>query len=538
MKNLSLNQRLFGGFGVLIASVAIAGFMSLSSLGKITTQLDSIAHEDDKARREVLAGVAKETGEKITAAHKEYREEVAKEVTSSVAGATTGVWITLLLALIVGVGVATLISRSVTRPVELLLAHAGRVGRGDLDSRCDYEARDEVGQLAHEMNKMAEDLVGVRKREQARSVADQQAAADVQKKVDDLLAAVQQVSQGDLTTLVSVKGTDAIGQLGEGLGRLIVDLNKNMAAISRNAQALSASADELTSSSQSMAANSEETSAQAGTVSAAAEQVSKNVQTVAAGAEEMTASIKEISKNAHEATRVATAAVKVAELTSTTIGKLGESSNEIGKVIKVITSIAEQTNLLALNATIEAARAGEAGKGFAVVANEVKELAKETAKATEDISQKIDAIQGDTNEAVKAIREIREIIGQVNDISTTIASAVEEQTATTNEIGRNVSEAAQGTTDIARNITGVAQSAHSTATGATETQSAAASLSQMAAELQRMVSQFTLDKNNQRIRSVDNEREVTAFRSIGVNGQGRTHSKGKAANGTSRSSIG
>ena len=211
-----------------------------------------------------------------------------------------------------------------------------------------------------------------------------------------------------------------------------------MTAISRNAQTLAASSDQLTSSSQAMAANSEETSAQAGTVSAAAEQVSKNVQTVAAGAEEMTASIKEIAKNAHEATRVATSAVKMAELTSATIAKLGESSIEIGKVIKVITSIAEQTNLLALNATIEAARAGEAGKGFAVVANEVKELAKETAKATEDISQKIDAIQGDTNEAVKAIKEIREIIGQVNDISTTIASAVEEQTATTNEIGRNV----------------------------------------------------------------------------------------------------
>ncbi len=179
-------------------------------------------------------------------------------------------------------------------------------------------------------------------------------------------------------------------------------------------------------------------------MSAAAEQVSKSVQTVAASAEEMTASIKEIARNAHEAARVATSAVRVAEVTSGTISKLGDSSIEIGKVIKVITSIAEQTNLLALNATIEAARAGEAGKGFAVVANEVKELAKETAKATEDISRKIDAIQGDTTEAVKAIKEIRGIIGQVNDISTTIASAVEEQTATTNEIGRNVAQAAAG----------------------------------------------------------------------------------------------
>jgi methyl-accepting chemotaxis protein len=267
-----------------------------------------------------------------------------------------------------------------------------------------------------------------------------------------------------------------------------------MSAIARNAQALASSSEQLTSSSQMMAANSEETSAQAGSVSAAAEQVSKSVQTVAASADEMTASIKEIARNAHEAARVATSAVRVAEVTSGTISKLGDSSIEIGKVVKVITSIAEQTNLLALNATIEAARAGEAGKGFAVVANEVKELAKETAKATEDISRKIDAIQGDTTEAVKAIKDIRGIIGQVNDISTTIASAVEEQTATTNEIGRSVTEAAQGATDIARNITGVAESARKTAIGATQTQAAAGALSQMAGELQHMVTQFKIDR--------------------------------------------
>jgi len=197
-------------------------------------------------------------------------------------------------------------------------------------------------------------------------------------------------------------------------------------------------------------------------------------------------------------------------------------------------NLPRQTNLLALNATIEAARAGEAGKGFAVVANEVKELAKETAKATEDISQKIDAIQGDTNEAVKAIKEIREIIGQVNDISTTIASAVEEQTATTNEIGRNVTEAAQGTTDIARNITGVAQSAQSTASGATETQAAAASLSQMAADLQSMVSQFRLEKGNMRVRPVANGGfQAAAIRSVGarVPANGKAHVNGSPLRG-------
>ena len=270
----------------------------------------------------------------------------------------------------------------------------------------------------------------------------------------------------------------------------VTELRRTMAQIFQHAQSLGTSAGELTSISQQMAGNAEETATQATVVSAASEEVSNNVGVVAAGSEEMMASIREISRSANESAHVARTAVKVAETTNMTITKLGESSVEIGKVIKVITSIAQQTNLLALNATIEAARAGEAGKGFAVVANEVKELAKETAKATDEIGRKIEAIQGDTKSAVQAIGEVSSIINQINDISNTIASAVEEQTATTTNIGRSVTDAARGVGEIANNISGVASVAQSTTKAATDTQGAAVALSHMAAELGSLVSRF------------------------------------------------
>jgi methyl-accepting chemotaxis protein len=261
-------------------------------------------------------------------------------------------------------------------------------------------------------------------------------------------------------------------------------------SMEQSAQTLASSSRELSAVSQQMASNAEETSAQANVAAAAAEQVSKNIGTVASAAEQMGSSIKEIARNANDAARVATSAVKVAQTTNETVSKLGTSSAEIGNVIKVITSIAQQTNLLALNATIEAARAGEAGKGFAVVANEVKELAKQTAKATEDISRKIEAIQADTKGAVAAIIEIGKVINQINDYQTTIASAVEEQTATTGEITRNVVEAARGATEIARNISGVADAARNTTEGASNTQASADELARVAASMQELVATF------------------------------------------------
>jgi methyl-accepting chemotaxis protein len=296
----------------------------------------------------------------------------------------------------------------------------------------------------------------------------------------------------DLTARVDQKRQDEIGQLGRCLNMFVEKVHDLLTRIAATAQHVSSASEELSATSQQITANSEETSAQASVVSKATEQVSQNLQTVATGAEEMGASIKEIAKNATDAAAFATSAVKIAESTTVTVSKLGESSTEIGQVIKVITSIAQQTNLLALNATIEAARAGEAGKGFAVVANEVKELAKETARATEDISRKIEAIQTDTKAAVDAIASISSVINQINDISGTIATAVEEQNATTNEMARHVSEAAHGSSEISSNITGVAEAAQGTSRGSADTQKAAYELVQMSSQLRRLVEQFKL----------------------------------------------
>jgi len=318
--------------------------------------------------------------------------------------------------------------------------------------------------------------------------------------VEKLIVNLNKLEGGDLNIRPEAAPADEdtrdvaenFAKLNQALAATAEMLRKTVRHIAETTSTLATSAEELTAVSQQMAGNAEETSTQVNVVSAAGEQISKNVSVVATGSEEMLASIREIAKHSNEAARIAKTAVAAADATNQTVAKLGESSQEIGKVIKVITSIAQQTNLLALNATIEAARAGEAGKGFAVVANEVKELAKETAKATEEISQKIEAIQADTKGAVKAIAEISTIIAQINDISNTIASAVEEQTATTNEMGRNLTEASKGVSEIARNITGVATAAQNTSQGAADVQKAARALSEMAAQLQTLVGKFRI----------------------------------------------
>ncbi|UQU61670.1 methyl-accepting chemotaxis protein [Couchioplanes caeruleus] len=304
------------------------------------------------------------------------------------------------------------------------------------------------------------------------------------KAVCDALAA------NDLTRSSGLTSRDETGQMGRALDAAVASLRRTVGTIDESASSLAGASEQMSATAAQIAESAQNASTESQTVSAAAEEISRSVDTVSAGAEEMGASIREISQNATEAAQVAAEAVTLASTTSATMNKLGESSAEIGNVVKVITSIAEQTNLLALNATIEAARAGEMGKGFAVVASEVKDLAQETAKATEDISRRIEAIQADTTGAVTAIDEISKVIARINDFQTTIASAVEEQTATTAEMNRSVSEAATGTGDIAKSITGVADAAGRTSRGVEETQQATVELARMSTRLTGLVSAF------------------------------------------------
>ncbi|MEV4637553.1 methyl-accepting chemotaxis protein [Actinoplanes sp. NPDC049548] len=308
----------------------------------------------------------------------------------------------------------------------------------------------------------------------------------------DTLAFLNRLVARDLSSRMPVDGRDEVGRIAEGLNRMTDILAEAVGGMNRSAGELSRSAEELTAVSRELGSEASHTSAQAGTVSSAAGQVSGTMQTVAAGIEQMSGSIGEIARSASEAARVSGNGVTVAAHTNEVVVRLGESSTAIHDVVRTIAAIAAQTNLLALNATIEAARAGESGKGFAVVAGEVKALAQQTADATEDISGRVAAIQAESGDAVEAITKINGIIAEVSSLQNTIAAAVEEQTAVTEEIGRGVADAAGSSREIAQGVTGVAGAARNASANADRTHHLAASLRDTSHDLQTLVERFTL----------------------------------------------
>jgi len=310
--------------------------------------------------------------------------------------------------------------------------------------------------------------------------------------LDRAVGALEQVADGDLRPRLPESGTDEVRSLAVALNRSLEKMGGALSALRDRTSDLSGASDQLRGLSDAVAQDAARGTTVATAAREATEAVSGNVRTVAAGAEQMGVSIREIAHSTSEAARVGASAVAAAQETTAVVARLGESSRQIGDVVKVITSIAEQTNLLALNATIEAARAGDAGKGFAVVAGEVKDLAAETQKATEDIVRRVEAIQADTAGAAASIVEIATVVEQVNDFQQTIASAVEEQSATTEEMTRNVAQAASGTEGVSADVRSVTEAALSTARSTESTRETSTTLASITEELRGLVSRFEL----------------------------------------------
>lgn len=461
------------GRSVLIFSSSIAALQSklklapqrLAAQGAAQTmqkysstlsELRTLAIDLNKLINDKMAKASKRIGElanELTAAQQTSMGTVAADTTAAVQKALKLMLIIAGIALAVGIFCAIVIGRSISRPVQSMTATMSDLAGGNLDVVIPaLENRDEIGDMARTVVVFKDALV-------AQRAADEAAKRDSEAKLAR--------SQALETLIAGFEGK---------VGDLVASL--------------SAASGDLQHSAQSMSATAEETNQQSNAVAVAAEQATANVQTVAAATEELTSSISEIGRQVSQSTSIAQKAVQQAAHTNSQVQGLAISAQAIGDVVRLISEIAAQTNLLALNATIEAARAGEAGRGFAVVASEVKNLASQTAKATEEISAKVSEIQNATEESVTAIQGIASVIEEISQISNTIATAVEQQSAATSEIARNVQQASQGTTEVSGNIQGVTHAAGETGKAAGQVLGAATELGQQSNTLNNEVGQF------------------------------------------------
>jgi methyl-accepting chemotaxis protein len=455
------------------AGVAVAALEKASAAGPLATTIASVKTgisgyaasfddlaaamvQSDEVYNNAIQPINIKVDEQQEVARKSLTADLAstKEATEGlISGTTLTQEILAGLGLLLGLALAYVIGRSIVGPVVGMTGAMTKLAGGDKSVAIPaQDATDEIGDMAKAVDVFKQNMI------RADQLADEQRAeqekkAQRQTAIEGYIATFESGVRGSLDTLASA-------------------------------------ATEMRATSQSMSATAEETSAQATTVAAAAEQASANVQTVATATEELSSSVSEIGRQVSESTKIAGKAVDEATRTNVTVQGLSSAAQKIGDVVKLISDIASQTNLLALNATIEAARAGDAGKGFAVVASEVKSLANQTAKATEEISAQVAAMQGATNEAVAAIQSIGGTIGSINEIATTIASAVEEQGAATQEIARNVQEAAQGTGQVSSNIVGVNQAAAETGAASSQVLASAEELGRQAETLRGDVDNF------------------------------------------------
>jgi methyl-accepting chemotaxis protein len=424
--------------------------------------------------------------------------------------AQDGVYIAVglaLLALVSMLLVARTLTVSVLKPIAELVDALKDLSKGVLNRRMAVRSQDEMGQLAEAFNRTGEGLTINFKRNSvdwnalaAEAAASQQLQAaeaarveDMRAKVEQILGAVHRASEGDLTARAPFRGEDALGKVADGMNRLLGAFSQELGAISRNAEELRLASQHLDGLAQDIEGSAGKTSAQMDSLNQASDVINENVRSVAAATEQMNTAIKEIAGSAGNAASIAAEGVDLMRTTDETVRKLSASSTEISEVVKVITSIAQQTNLLALNATVEAARAGESGKGFAVVASEVKDLARETARAAEDIGRKISAIQHSGGETVAVIGKVADSIERINGYQSGIASAVEEQSVATQDISRNINNAANGTADVRRHMAGMADTAKDNAGLSTDLKSSSDRLSAMATQMKGLIAKFRFD---------------------------------------------